>query len=379
MAESRPADIEAAAYSCVCSPPCKEACIKSTTRAEGSTSVEKQSLTELQRNLSLDPEKEKGSVLYLAYGSNLSDETFLKNRGIRPLSSTNVLVPELRLTFDLAGIPYNEPCFANSARRDPNHPSIESEPGGSDLESAQLLEEGKEARKRDAWKKGLVGVVYEVTPFDYAHIIATEGGGSSYTDILVDCYPLDSSDLSIPVPWEPKSAPFKAHTLFAPTSGEDLPKDGGRIRRPDPSYAQASARYLKLLTDGAQQRGLPHEYQEYLQSLQPYTITTQKQRLGQWIMSSFWLPIIFFVFGLQRKYSNKKGRAPAWLRLLAASMFRAVWLSYDQIFKRLFGDGERTMNGPDGKVGIALPENGYYKYSIDRFVKNQRRNSGHPG
>ena len=59
------------------------------------------------------------TVLYLAYGSNLSAETFKGNRGIRPLSAVNVHVPSLNLTFDLAGIPYIEPCFANTQYRTP--------------------------------------------------------------------------------------------------------------------------------------------------------------------------------------------------------------------------------------------------------------------
>ncbi|KAI7198557.1 hypothetical protein KC316_g11445 [Hortaea werneckii] len=63
----------------------------------------------------------KESVLYLAYGSNLSNETFRGNRGIKPLSQINVQVPSLRLTFDLPGIPYAEPCFANSGSRDPDN------------------------------------------------------------------------------------------------------------------------------------------------------------------------------------------------------------------------------------------------------------------
>ena len=41
------------------------------------------------------------TVLYLAYGSNLCNETFRGVRGIRPLSQVNVMVPSLRLTFDL--------------------------------------------------------------------------------------------------------------------------------------------------------------------------------------------------------------------------------------------------------------------------------------
>ena len=266
------------------------------------------------------PTDEKAkTVLYLAYGSNLCDETFRRARGIRPLSQVNVLVPSLKLTFDLPGIPYQEPCFANTALRVPDAQDYH----------------------KDRWHKGLVGVVYEVTVADYAHIIATEGGGSAYDDILVDCYVLPPSAT---VPTSPDSKPFKAHTLFAPIiDNDDQPRTKDRVTRPDPSYAQPSARYLKLITDGAAERSLPAEYQDYLQDIHTYTITTKKQRIGKAIFLGIWMPFIMFVFTLARKMQDKDGRAPAWLAKLSALLFAGMWMSYDSVFKGAFGDGERTV------------------------------------
>jgi hypothetical protein len=270
--------------------------------------------------------KEKGkTVLYLAYGSNLCNETFRGVRGIQPLSQVNVLVPSLRLTFDLAGIPYAEPCFANSARRIPGAPT-----GSPDEPSYH----------KDRWHKGLVGVVYEVTMSDYAHIIATEGGGASYHDILIDCHVLSSADT---VPTTPTNTPFKAHTLFAPTVQPDEVNASGRISRPDPSYAQPSARYLKLITDGAAECELPAEYQEYLHNIRPYTITTKKQALGKALFVGIWMPFILMVFALSRRLQDNKGRSPKWLARLTALIFVGMWLCYDGVFKKTFGDGERTI------------------------------------
>ncbi|KAF3224747.1 hypothetical protein TWF191_005913 [Orbilia oligospora] len=99
----------------------------------------------------------KESVKYLAYGSNLSAETFLGRRGIKPLSQVKVRVPSLTLSFDLAGIPYKEPRFAN-------------------------------VRPREEEDQELMGVVYEVTPEDYRTILTTEGG---YSVIEVTCIPLE--------------------------------------------------------------------------------------------------------------------------------------------------------------------------------------------
>ncbi|QDS67681.1 hypothetical protein FKW77_005264 [Venturia effusa] len=273
-----------------------------------------------------DAKEKHKTVLYLAYGSNLCYQTFQGTRGIKPISQMNVVVPSLRMTFDLPGIAYAEPCFANSAIRDPTKP-----PPKSDY-------------NKDQWKKGMVGVVYEVTISDYAHIIATEGGGSSYQDILVDCHPLeDGVDI---VPEIPITPAFKAHTLFAPALPPSAPsKDLGasaRFQRPDPAYAQASARYLKLITDGADEHGMPKEYKDYLHGLQPYTITSQKQLLGQFIFLSIYMPFILLIFAIGRMVQDKKGRSPKWYTELLQGFFVSTWRTYDGFFKPLFGDGERT-------------------------------------
>lgn len=282
---------------------------------------------------SIAPAHEKTTtVLYLAYGSNLCKETFRGARGIRPLSQVNVLVPSLRLTFDLPGVPYAEPCFANTAKRSPVAISATEQEG--------RVIEGSDYHK-DRWHKGLVGVVYEVTLSDYAHIIATEGGGSSYNDILVDCYVLPTGDT---VPPSPTSAPFRAHTLFAPIQDDDgNTQSTDRVIRPDPSYAQPSARYLKLITDGAAECNLPAEYRDYLSSIRTYEITSQRQNIGKAIFLATWMPFIMLIFALSRTLQDKKGRAPWWFAKLSAWVFVGMWMSYDSMFKGSFGDGERTM------------------------------------
>ena len=295
--------------------------------------------------LNSGPEASK-TILYLAYGSNLCAETFLGKRGIRPISQVNVVVPELVMTFDLAGIPYVEPCFANTAYRS-SKASIPNPPSTTLSEKTSLLTSNPNLRSVDPqwhyWSKGLVGVVYEVTPADFAHIIATEGGGSSYQDVLVDCHVLPSGTTEVPS--SPTTGSFKAHTLFSPTTSPDKPPPagGGRLGRPDPEHAQASARYLKLITDGADEHDLPAEYKKYLHSLRPYTITSNRQRLGKFVFMSVWFPIMMALFGLGKLFHDKNGRSPQWFARLSGVVFQGVWMSYDGFFKGLFGDGERTV------------------------------------
>ncbi|KFY45153.1 hypothetical protein V494_01120 [Pseudogymnoascus sp. VKM F-4513 (FW-928)] len=135
-----------------------------------------------------DDESSGENIFYLAYGSNLARKTFLGMRGIRPLSQKNVHCPSLTLTFDLGGFPYLEPCFANT-----RYTSDPPPPGPPDMDY-----------HKTHWKKGVVGVVYEVTKQDFLKILATEGGGASYQDVIVPCYALESDISVVPeVPTEP--------------------------------------------------------------------------------------------------------------------------------------------------------------------------------
>jgi hypothetical protein len=203
---------------------CKGCSLHHVTGVDGvTTSAPEGAQPELAAEPEVDPrgDSPEETIFYLAYGSNLSQETFLGKRGIRPLSAVNVHCPSLALCFDLPGMPYLEPCFANT------RPSSEANPLGLEYRKPARYDEKR-------WVKGLIGVVYEVTPKDFATIIATEGGGSGYQDIIVDCYTLPKDKESVDD--KPTGRPFKAHTLYCP------PRPHG-ITRPDPDYAQASARY----------------------------------------------------------------------------------------------------------------------------------------
>lgn len=268
----------------------------------------------------------KETVLYLGYGSNLAAETFLGKRGIKPLSQVNIVAPSIALTFDLPGIPYREPCFANSRYRTSD---------GDDKEHP------RPPYHKNAWKKGLVGVVYEVTKEDYAHIIATEGGGAGYHDVVVDCWTLDD-DPNIAVPFQPDGKPFRAHTLYAHRE---------QSLRPNPDYAQPSPRYLKLITDGAREHGLPLEYRHFLSNIRSYHTTTTAQQLGAFVFFAVWGPLFAFFFTGAKMFLQPDGTYPEWVAKFLAAFFTAVWASYDKFFFKTFGDGERTM-GDDAEAGM---------------------------
>ncbi|KAL2208477.1 hypothetical protein CC79DRAFT_575629 [Sarocladium strictum] len=330
---------------------------------------------------------EANTVLYLAYGSNLSAETFLGVRGIKPLSQVNVSVPTLRLTFDLPGIPYGEPCFANvDWRKLPKHPEVPpvpklppTPPIEPPIEPPKSPKVGPPFTPTDSqtnsahtqmrWDGELVGVVYEVTKEDYSHIIQTEGGGASYKEIVVPCIPLPPA-MEIPekppIPELPR--PFLARTLFAPYIPTDkLPDDPNKDKwwykfvvpphRPSQDYAQASARYLKLIRDGAREHELPEAYQRYLHSLQPYTITTCRQKIGRLIFVGVLLPLVMLFFAISKLFADKNGKLPPALMLISAAFFNISWKIYDNVLKPTFGDGERTEDkkGKHGQSQIWRP------------------------
>lgn len=288
----------------------------------------------------LDGRPTPETVFYLAYGSNLCFETFQRKRGIRPLAQVNVLVPELVLTFDLPGLPYLEPCFANTKYRTPD-PSPPPPPPPSQYSSATQL---PSKYHKTRWQKGLVGVVYEVTTADYAKIIATEGG---YNDILVTCYELPQNISTVPEPPDTILAlpSLKAHTLYCPLFPRGHPElsHSGRASRLDPNYAQPSVRYLNLITTGADEHALPQDYIDYLRNIRPYILTSRRQRLGKLVFKGIWLPIIIPALYLNRLLADKRGRAPWWLRMALREVSRLSWGSYDWVFRHVFGDGERTM------------------------------------
>ncbi|KAK2795036.1 hypothetical protein FQN50_009815 [Emmonsiellopsis sp. PD_5] len=306
------------------------------------------------------------TVLYLAYGSNMCAKTFRKSRGITPISQVNVCVPGLSLTFDLPGIPYFEPCFAGTKYRDPGAPS---DPEKSANEIPATPQEEK------TWSKPLVGIVYEVTLSDYAHIMATEGGGSSYIDVVVDCHPFTQNyDPADPVPQFPTTAPFKAHTLLSPSAKQDVDKHTHspetatatangippssktkahktRDTRPDPTHAQPSLRYKNLLVTGAREHDLPTEYRAYLSSVGAFRVTTLRQRGGQLVTMVLWMPALIAVMMLGRGLADERGKAPGWVAVAQRWLFSGIWGLYDGVLKGVFGEGERTV-GENGGVRL---------------------------
>ncbi|KAI5804206.1 hypothetical protein DFH27DRAFT_397238 [Peziza echinospora] len=313
----------------------------------------------------VEDEEDEETTFYLAYGSNLCAKTFLGRRGIRPLSAKNVLVPGFAVVFDLPGLPYLEPCFANlnqrggHLHRDGDGEDAVVETYMEDLTSlVTTAERDGEAGKK--WEKALIGVVYEVTMRDFAKIIMTEGGGEGYQDVLVDCYVLpesskskstESTSTTTTTPTSTattqnttNTSTLRAHTLLAPTSKT----------RPDLPL-QPSPRYLNLLITGAKEHNLPEIYIKYLTQLHAYHRTTYRQSAGAILLAATWALPLITTFKLGEIFVDKKtGRVDWWVGRVREFTQMGMWGWYEYFAKWVFGDGVRTVGdeGVQGEEGV---------------------------
>lgn len=82
--------------------------------------------------------------------------------------------------------------------------------------------------------------------------------------------------------------------------------------------------------------------------------------MGQWVgcvlFAGLWVPVVLTALGISRCASGgeEEGRAPGWVVRMNERVFKAMWWSYDNGFKGVFGDGERT-------VGEEVAEEGMFK------------------
>jgi hypothetical protein len=309
-----------------------------------------------RESLQKEPKTDGSTILYLAYGSNLCAETFIKRRGISPLSKLNVYVPLLEFNLNLPGIPYLEPCFANVNFRKPGLKSM-------DQDQDQPIDPWRYSDEK--WDGGLMGVVYEVTYKDYRQIIRTEGGGSGYKEIVIPCVPIGTgSSTRHTQPDVAAPLPVFARTLYAPpptfpdAMAQKTPWWKRLLHspyRPNPGYSQASARYMKLITDGAREHDLPEVYQKYLASLQSYTITTLRQQIGRALFAIMFGPAMLTLMSIAERLADDRGQYPNWIASTINAIMNFAWLTYDHVSKPLFGDGERTESARNAISAVRRP------------------------
>ncbi|KAI8632615.1 hypothetical protein F5Y19DRAFT_462502 [Xylariaceae sp. FL1651] len=251
--------------------------------------------------LTLPPPTEP--VWYLAYGSNLASSKFVSDRGIVPKDVRVVSIRGFTLAMDSAGFPYSEPSFASIRPLDMNAYPKEIE---------------------------LLGTAYLVSPEQYTRIIASEGGGIAYREAEVQATVIqgNTEKLSLDAASQETMIARSLITVI--------------VRRPDP---RPSARYLKLITEGAAEAKYPEYYQQYLKSLFSYHPPTRVyRRFGAWIFLSLWVPIMALMEKLTkisiRLKGDKQGTAPDLVIWLVRTMMLLMWWHHDRIHAPIWGRGD---------------------------------------
>ncbi|KAJ2101264.1 hypothetical protein IW146_009367 [Coemansia sp. RSA 922] len=260
------------------------------------------------------PHTDKNMVWYLGYGSNMCSKVLSGRRQVFPVESHPVVVPGYQLTFDMAGLPYWEPGF-----------------GAIKPVCAQA--EYYISNDNDATDKGsllvdryvlngcqvgapLHCIAHLITKKEMDHILNTEGGngnpdfGYQLVDIQCETY---SGKKIVGVSLVDIST---AITGYRP-----------------------SARYHKIVMDGAVEHSLSPSYIKRLEAVTPYTAKTLGQRVAKYVFLAIGLPlalpvIVFSIAGLAFGI-----KVPRPVSVYGELVKRAMWALHDWIFAPLLGPG----------------------------------------
>lgn len=192
------------------------------------------------------------NVWYFAYGSNMNRSVFEERRKIKPLESGPAILNNYSLAWEIPGLPWQEPAFASVQPV----PSIDQQP------------------LNNQFCDHVHGVAHLITQDQWQRVLETEGGAehteqdnkqqkqdksTGYAVATVHLHLYDGRQLTT------------AKTLVAKAKTAALFK--GKAALP-------SQRYLKLLQEGAQQHGISPEYVDFLHSLEPYSSSGWRRKLG---------------------------------------------------------------------------------------------------
>ncbi|EMD58408.1 hypothetical protein COCSADRAFT_103921 [Bipolaris sorokiniana ND90Pr] len=234
------------------------------------------------------------AVWYFAYGSNMSLSKFTGSRGIHPIKVARAKLPGWTLTTEIPGTPYSEPAYT----------------------SIRPITDVDDEKTRE-----VIGLAYLITAEQYVHLVASEGGGIAYADIAAPAIPATESDELI-------------------TGSEFVVRTLGTILRRVPS-SSPSARYMKLLTDGAADAKLPEEYCNYLHNIPKYEQPKDmRRRIGAMLFLAFWHPVMLLVERMTMASLGPDGNAPAGVGQVVRFVVYIMWAWHDCVHAPIWGRGD---------------------------------------
>ncbi|CAO3568938.1 unnamed protein product [Mortierella alpina] len=269
-------------------------------------------------------ESDAQTLWYLAYGSNMDPAVLAGRRKIQPLESKNVVVPEYWLSFDFAGVPFLEPCFASILKRDQSRVH--------ERDYALFVHDRCRYGQDFVWDEDhpercyppvLQGVVHKITLWDWRLIVQSEGGWghdvpTGYDHVEIDCSVVNSDEH------------ISAHVLTARPHA---------IR----TRCQPSPRYKNLLTAGAAHHKLDPAYQDYLLRILPYECTGLRSHVARSVFMVFNIPmLIAFAFLLRRNKglpADQHQQPPYWMAWYFDKASRFSNTAHDYIVAPILGSG----------------------------------------
>lgn len=72
--------------------------------------------------------------------------------------------------------------------------------------------------------------------------------------------------------------------------------------------------------------------------------------MGQVLFLAMWGPLMAVAVILGRTLVDKDGRMPEWLAKMTGAFYNLMWKGYDLGFKKVWGEGERTIEDIEGYV-----------------------------
>ncbi|KAG0341349.1 hypothetical protein BG004_006056 [Podila humilis] len=295
------------------------------------------------------------TVWYFAYGSNMDPKIFTGRRKVTPIESLPVSAPGYWLSFDIAGIPFIEPCFASILKIDTTR--LHSREYALEVHNrtryGQVFE-WDESNPEKSFPPVLQGVAHRITLRDWQLVIQSEGGWghdvpTGYNQIVIPCLVVGSGDgdsMVINNNGEKgtvitKQRALQAHVLEArPTSVK--------------AKCQPTLRYKNLLTAGARFHNLDPAYQRYLAHVVPYECDGVRSKTGRVIFTAFNLPMVLLfaaiVFRDRGTPVEKRTRPPFWTAWIFDKAARFSTMIHDYLVMPIFGSGRCSTPGHQAVV-----------------------------
>ncbi|KAJ1730011.1 hypothetical protein LPJ61_003246 [Coemansia biformis] len=234
----------------------------------------------------------------------MNSDVLTGRRGVRPVASRPVTVPDYQLTFDMAGLPYWEPGFG----------IIQPVSGGTTADAGSTRPDKRAADCQVG--APLHCVAFSITRHELEHIVNTEGGSGNpdfgYQLDEIACTAYDGTRML-------------GYTLI----------DTRRVA----SGMHPSPRYHSILIKGAAEHGLAQEYIERLAEIRAYVPKTRGQQTAKYLVAVLFAPLMVPPIVAAVCALALGTKTPRVVAAYNEWVVRLVRLAHNHVFAPVFGAG----------------------------------------